>query len=65
MNHFQKIYEFNNVSVNNNLCIKLVLSLEFPIKFDERFKVTSVHFFMADFNLSSCELDNFTFNVLY
>ena len=41
---------------------KLVSSLELPIKFYERFKVTSVSFFIADLNLLSCELDNFTFN---
>ena len=34
------------VLVNNNLCGKLVLSLELPIKFDEKFKVTSVLFFL-------------------
>ena len=34
------------VSVNNNLCGKLVSSLEFPIKFDERLKVTSVPFLL-------------------
>ena len=33
--------------------------------FDERFKVTPVPFFTADFNLLSCKLDNFTFSVLY
>ena len=38
------------VSVNNNLCGKLVSSLELPIKFDERFKVTSVPFLIPDFN---------------
>ena len=53
------------VSVNNNLCRKQVSSLEFPIKFDERFKVTSVPFFLADFNLLSYEWDNFTIKVLY
>ena len=36
------------VSFNNNLCGKLVSSLEFPIKFDERFKVTSLTFFIAE-----------------
>ena len=41
MNNLQKLYE-SSVSVNNNLCGKLVSSLELPIKFDERFKVTSV-----------------------
>ena len=53
------------VLVNKNLCGKLVSSLELAIKFDERFKVTSVPFFVADFNLLGCELDSFTFNVLY
>ena len=51
--------------VNNNLCGKLVLSLELPIKFDERFKVTSVPFFITDFNLLSFGWDNFTFKGLY
>ena len=51
--------------VNNNLCGKLVLSLELPFKFDERFRVTSVPFFIADFNLLSFEWDNFTFKGLY
>ena len=40
--------------VNYNLCETLILSLEFPITFDERFKVTSVAFFIPDFNLLSC-----------
>ena len=53
------------VSVNNNLCEKLVSSLELPIRFDERFKVTSVPFFIAEFNLLSWELENFTFKVLH
>ena len=53
------------VSVNNNFCGKLISLLEFPIKFDERFKVASVPFFIVDFNLLSCELDNFTLNGLY
>ena len=34
------------VLVNDNLCRKLVLSLELPATFDERFKVTSVPFFV-------------------
>ena len=38
-------------SVANNLCGKLVPSLEFLIKFHERFKVTSIPFSIADFNL--------------
>ena len=51
--------------VNNNLCGKPVSSLELPIKFDERFKGTSVPFFISDFNLLSYELEKFTLNVLY
>ena len=35
------------VSVNNDLCEKLATSLEFLIKFDERFNVTSVPFFYS------------------
>ena len=46
------------VLVNNNLWVKLVSSLELPITFDERFKVTSVPFFIPDFNLS-CEKRQF------
>ena len=70
MNHFQKLYEFLKLNItcvllNNNLCGKLVSSLERPIKFDERFKFTSVPFFIVDFNLLSYELDNFTFSVLH
>ena len=53
------------MSVINNLHRKLVSSLKFLIKFDERFKVISVPFFISDFNLLSYELDKFTFNVLY
>ena len=39
------------VLVNNNLWGKLFSSLESPTIFDERFKVTSVPFFIAYFNL--------------
>ena len=53
------------VSVNNDLCGKLISSFEFPIKFDKRCKITSVPFFIPDFNLLSCELDSFTINVFY
>ena len=53
------------VLVNNNLCGKLFSSLESPATFDEEFKVTSVPIFIAGINLLSCELDDFTFNVLY
>ena len=52
------------VSVNNSFDGKLVSSLEFSIKFDERFKVTSAPFFIHDFNLLSCVLHNFRFKVI-
>ena len=51
-------------SFNKNLCGKLFSSLESPITFEEIFKVTSVPFFIPDFNLLSYKLDNFTFKVL-
>ena len=38
------------VLVNYNLCGKLVSLLELPITFDNRFKVTSVPFFIPDIN---------------
>ena len=53
------------VVVDNSLCRKLAPSFKSPITFDEKFKVTSVPVFILDFNLLSCELDNFTFKVLY
>ena len=36
------------VSVNDNLCGKLVSSLESPITFDERFQITSISSFIPD-----------------
>ena len=47
------------LSVNNNLCGKLVSSLKSP--------VTSYFstIFMPDFNLLDCELNNFSFKVLH
>ena len=45
--------------------VKNISSLEFPIKFDERFKVASVPFFIPNFSFLSCELDSFTFKVWY
>ena len=66
MNYLQSLRKPETCTlVNNNLCEKLVSALELPITFDERFKVTSVPFFIPDFNLLSCELDNFQFTVLY
>ena len=63
----QNLYEVSKTCVlaNNNLCEKLYSSLELPITFDERFKFTSVPFFIHDFDLLSCKLDSFTFKVLY
>ena len=40
---------------------KLFSSYESTTTFDESFKVTSVLFFITDFNLLSCELSNFSF----
>ena len=56
-----QIFE-NFVLLNNNLCGKLVSSLELPIRFDEGFKVTSVPFFIADLNLLTFELDHSFFS---
>ena len=53
------------VLFDNELSKKLVSSLELPIKFDERFKVMSVLFFISNFNLLSCELDSFTFKMIH
>ena len=44
---------------------KISLILESPIMFGKRFKVTLVGFFILDFNLLSCESNNFTFKVSY
>ena len=49
------------ILANNDLCEKVVSSLESPNILDEIFKVT---FFIQDFDLLSCEID-FTFEVLY
>ena len=51
--------------VSNNLYGKLFSSLELPTTVDEIFKVTSIPFFIPNFYLSSCKLDNFTFKVLH
>ena len=53
------------VLVKNNPCGKLFSSLESPTTFDEIFEVNSVPFFIPDFHLLSCELDDFTFKMLY
>ena len=52
------------VLVNKKICGKLFSLLEPPTAFDERFKNTSVQFFIPEFNLLSCQLDNSTFKVL-
>ena len=54
-----------SVLVDNDFYEKLVSSLELPITFNERFKVTSVPFFIPDLNLLSCQLNNLTLKVLY
>ena len=50
-------------SYENNLCEKLLTSLESQITFDERFKITSALCFIL--YLLSCELENFIFKLLY
>ena len=41
------------------------ISFILPILFDDNLNTTSVSFFIADFNLLSCEFDSFTFKLLY
>ena len=53
------------LSVNNNSCEKLALSLDSPIMLGDNLNTTSISFFIADFNLFNCEFDNFTFRLLY
>ena len=67
MNYLQKLLRsFETcVLVNNKLCGKLFSLLKSTTTFDGIFKVTSIPFFIPDFNLLSCELENFTFQVLY
>ena len=51
---------------NNNLYVKVFLSLESPTTFDESFKLSSVSFFDPDFSLLRYRLDNlYQFLVLY
>ena len=52
-------------SVNNSLFENLVSLLEVAIKFDERFHVTSLPFFIPGFNSISCELENFKIKGFY
>ena len=49
------------LSVNNNSCRKLVLSLESPIMLEDNLNITLVSCFIADFNSLTCEFDSFTF----
>ena len=51
------------VLVNNNLWGKSFSSLESSKIFGEGFKVTSISFFVPDFNLLNCVFDDFTSNV--
>ena len=60
MNYLKKLYEAC-VLVNNSLYRKLVSSLESKTAFDE---ITMVQFFIPDFNILICQLENFTFKVL-
>ena len=51
--------------LDNNLCGKLVSSSELPIKFDDSLKTTSVSFFIAYFNVLSCEFEHFCIESFY
>ena len=51
--------------VSNNSCGKLTLSIEPPIMLGYNLITTSFWFFTADFNLFSCEFDNFTLTLLH
>ena len=51
--------------VNNKFYGKLVSSLELSIMFGDSLDFTSVSFFIADFDLLSCEFVNFKFKLLY
>ena len=51
------------LSVINNSWGKLVSLL--PTMFDDNLNTTSDSFFIADFNLLSCEFDSLTFKLLY
>ena len=53
-NVLQRIKTFELVN-NDNLCGRLLSSLESLITFDERFNVTSVPVSFPDFDLLSCE----------
>ena len=57
MNYLQKLYKALKLSIGQLqfISVKLVPSLEPQITFDERFKGTSVPFFIPDCNLLSCE----------
>ena len=53
------------LSVNNNLCGKLVSSSELPFLFDDNLKTTSVSFFIEKFDLLSCAFVSFTLKLFY
>ena len=44
---------------------KISFITESPIMLGDNLITTSFSFFIADFNLLSCEFDNFTFTLLY
>ena len=57
------------MSVNKSSCRKLLSSLEPPITLGERYfsyfsAIILVRFFIRDFNLLNCELENFSFKLL-
>ena len=59
MNDLKKIYKDSKL-----VCQLIIISL-LPLMFDYSVNTASVSFFIADFNLLSCEFDSFTFKLLY
>ena len=53
------------VLVDNNLCGKLFSSSGLTIIFNDNHKTTAVLFFIADFNLLTCEFAGLAFKMLY
>ena len=53
------------LSVSNSVWGKSEVSLVFPILFIDRLKVILTCFFVTDFNISGCDLDNFTLTMFY
>ena len=69
---FAKIYKYlklvnqlTSPSARTAFLLTVAPAHVIPIKFDDSIQVTPVAFFVAGFNFSSFDLDNFIFKVLY